>query len=148
MELAFEDRVGAIRAAKIFANLSDNDLETLAGQMEPEVAAPGQVICRQGEPAETFYVVVDGSLEVTQDGGTVGSLGHGDVFGEMSLVDGGPATATVAADSESVMLRMSKDDFQQSIRARELIALPLLMVMTERIRQNDRAATERQGSSS
>ncbi len=64
--------------------------------------------------------------------------------GEISLIDGGPATATVTAASTGVVLAMSQDRFQESIRAREIIALPLLLPMTKRLRRDQRADRMRQ----
>ncbi len=60
----------------------------------------GAVIVRQGEPAESAYLIVEGTVEVSRNGGPIAELGPGETFGEAALVSGGERTATVTAESD------------------------------------------------
>ncbi|MGN6472162.1 MAG: cyclic nucleotide-binding domain-containing protein [Mycobacteriales bacterium] len=77
----------------------------------------GTVLVRQGEPADDLFVVVDGGFDVTSSGGRAGrptfvrSLGPGDVFGEIGLLEARPRTATVTATSAATVYRVPGADF-------------------------------------
>src|SRR5690348_11121407 len=95
MEPSLETRLEVIDRAGIFENISRKDRQDLAVQMQARRAEPGEVICHEGEAGSTFFLVADGEATVTIGGSEVGHLGPGDFFGEISLIDGGPATASV-----------------------------------------------------
>jgi uncharacterized protein YhbP (UPF0306 family) len=77
----------------------------------------GEVLARQGGPADKFFIVVDGELEVVdEDGGEkVGSYGPGSFFGEVSIMRDSPRSATVRAAKASTLLTMERDDFRDVV---------------------------------
>lgn len=100
----------------IFSFFSRDELAA-AEKMFREVSfAKDDVVIRMGEPGETFYVVLDGELEVW-DASTpprqTGSIGRGDYFGEMALLQGGKRTATVTAARRARLLAVDKPTFDQ-----------------------------------
>jgi CRP-like cAMP-binding protein len=70
---------------------------------------------REGDPADRFYAVADGELEVTQRGERRRLLGRGDVFGEIALLEEVPRTATVCAVTESRLYSLDKEPFLAAV---------------------------------
>lgn len=105
----------------IFAGLPASRLEAAARQMVEMPMAAGDVIVRQGDPADRFYVVADGTAGVTQtpDGGGAEAhlrdLAAGDVFGEIGLLRRSPRTATVTATTPGMLLGLDADAFHDLV---------------------------------
>jgi CRP-like cAMP-binding protein len=105
----------------------------------------GDTILSEGEEGDTAYLIVDGSVEVTVGEGakakSVGTLAAGEVFGEMSLIDPGPRSATIKALTDTECLATSYDEFMSSIQSDPERALLFLKTLVRRLRQmNERMA--------
>jgi MFS family permease len=111
--------VAALLEHPIFGGLPVPRLEAVARQLTPTAVEPGQVVIRQGDAADRFYLVASGSLRVTQVGGeeerTLRDLGPGDVFGEIGLLRGVPRTATVTALSDGRLFALEAADFAELV---------------------------------
>lgn len=96
----------------IFAPLSDEELEKLAGASKVRIYAPGESIVRRGQEGNSMFVVSRGSVEVQilvgSDIKTINTLKESDYFGEMSLLTGEPRTATVVAVEETEVVQINK----------------------------------------
>jgi len=123
-----ESRPGALDPSRarmlehpIFAGLPAARLEAAARQLEEVPVAQGTVIIRQGDAADRFYVIGEGSVAVTQApdaGGTavhLRDLGPGDVFGEIGLLRQSPRTATVTATAAGMLLALEADAFRDLV---------------------------------
>ena len=105
----------------IFAGLPSNRLEAAAQAFSPIEIGAGEVVVRQGEPADRFYVISAGSFAVTQvsakgsDTVALRQLGVDDVFGEIGLLQHSPRTATVTAESEGRLLALAGDRFLELV---------------------------------
>lgn len=113
------DRTAALFAHPIFAGLPVARLEAAARQLVEVAVAPGQVVIRQGDPADRFFLVGDGKLSVTQVGDEeereLRQLGRGDVFGEIGLLRGVPRTATVTAITDATLFALDAADFAELV---------------------------------
>jgi CRP-like cAMP-binding protein len=122
----------------LFAGLSQAHLRSVASLAEEVRYSPGRMIVRTGTPGVAFYVIVDGTAKVVR--GTISSargtwtLGPGDVFGEMALLDGGPRTASVVAETPLTTIRIERAQFRRMLREEPDIALKLLESMASRMR--------------
>jgi len=100
-----------------------------------------EVICHQGEPGDRMYVVQSGRAKVIrEDGGShviVGELGKGDVFGEMSIFDRQPRSATVRADGGVRVLTLDKRAFLKRVHEDPSLAYTILQKMSQRLRTLD-----------
>jgi CRP/FNR family transcriptional regulator, cyclic AMP receptor protein len=104
--------VALLRRADILHNLSDEALERIAEDIQPERFAVGQYIFREGDDASAFFVVLDGEVEVMKRSGRgrdtrIAMLGGGDCFGEMAAIDKEPRSASVRALAPSRLLRLN-----------------------------------------
>jgi MFS family permease len=109
-------RVALLTRCDLFADVSAGSLDQLADAAEETTAQPGEAVVTEGERADAFYVVVEGELAVSASGEqeqqlALPSLGAGDYFGEIGLVEQVPRTATVTATAPTRLLRIDGDAF-------------------------------------
>lgn len=105
----------------LFASFSPRKLTEVADKMELERHPPGDVIIRQGDPGDKFYVIRQGKAEVLVHDGVrqqkLAELGEGDFFGEAALLSGEPRNATVRAIDNVELYVLGQEDFKQVIEA-------------------------------
>jgi len=104
-----------LASVPIFAPLPGGSLEHLAARLVPLRVEPGTVIVREGDAGDRFYIVAEGSLEVSQDGFPVTELDAGDYFGEIALIRDVARTATVTARTSVVLYALDREDFLAAV---------------------------------
>ncbi|MGN6576248.1 MAG: MFS transporter [Nocardioides sp.] len=109
---AFLDRLEAV---PMFAPLTPAVLESLARSLITVPVAAGEVVLREGEDSDRFYVIDSGLVEVTQEGTVVRREGPGDFFGEIGLLRDVPRTATITAVEDSVLVALEREDFLSAV---------------------------------
>jgi len=105
---------------------------------------PGDVVIRQGEPNEAMYLVLKGELGVHLSGvetEPVALIGRGETVGELSLLDGSPASASVVCRTECHLLAVDEDGFWEMTNASHAFAVNLLQKFAARLRANNDAVT-------
>jgi CRP/FNR family cyclic AMP-dependent transcriptional regulator len=123
----------------LFADLSRAQLTAVAELAQEVRYSPGRMIVRADTPGQAFYAIVDGTAKVLR--GRVASamatwkLGPGDFFGEMALLDGGPRSASVVAETALTTIRIERGAFRKMLRSDPDIALKLLAGMATRMRE-------------
>jgi CRP/FNR family cyclic AMP-dependent transcriptional regulator len=130
-------KLEAIRRVPLFARCTRRELEFVAAQMDEVEVEAGTELTRQGERGHSFYILLDGSSEVAIGKKVVATLKAGDFFGEISMIDMGPATATVTTTSPSTLLALSHQQFRDAITGNEKIAIQVMQAMAERLRRNE-----------
>jgi CRP-like cAMP-binding protein len=141
------DRQEALARAPIFSRLEPAYLDQLARLARDRTFKAGDVILRQGEPGIALFVVQSGKVQVVQNAGQPGELvlgehGPGGFFGEMTLIDESPRSATVRAVEDTTCIGLSRVDFIVAVREHPDIAIRMLRVMSQRLREaNARAGT-------
>ncbi len=100
-----DEVMGLLRKVKSFPLFSDQDLLGLSQVSQLKELEIGEVIIQQGEYDGCIYILLKGNLEISKDGKRIGTMNHsGEIFGEMSIVDGSPRSATIKATEETVVL--------------------------------------------
>src|SRR5262245_33410875 len=128
-------RNALLRRSHLMQGMTDRTLEAI-GDMTTEVRfAPGEAIVREGDLGDAFFVITAGSAVVEHDGQQLRQLGEGDFFGEISLIDGQPRTATITATEEVSALTLGRTQFQRLLDEHPSVRLELLMALTERLRK-------------
>jgi len=118
----------------IFAGLPVPRLEAAVRSLESVMVAAGQEVVRQGDPADRFYVIAEGTQRVTQvpEGGgpatELRTLGPGDVFGEIGILRKSPRTATVTATTDGLLLALDADEFLELVGSGQGLSSRLLDV--------------------
>ncbi len=101
----------------LLAGLPGEHLSKLASRLEREEVAPGEMIVREGDPGERFYVVLSGMLNVSQKAlGERRMLRPGDTFGEVALAMRIPRTASVRAVTPAVVASCDQETFDELMR--------------------------------
>src|SRR6202035_2909696 len=129
-----------LRNVSIFCGLTQDFIDHLRERVELLRFTPGQLICTQGEPADSFYLVRIGFVKIseTYPGGelVLAYLSRGDYFGEIGLLGGGVRTATCTALDHVEVVRISGDDFRDMVERFPSVRQGLEVVAAERGAQN------------
>jgi uncharacterized protein YhbP (UPF0306 family) len=103
----------------VFRDLPQQEAETLAAQLNTVEVEPGAVIVRQGAPADKFFIIIDGEVEIIrEDDGeqrTLATLTRGQFFGEMAILRNSPRMATARAVGATTLFAMERDAFQNLV---------------------------------
>jgi CRP/FNR family cyclic AMP-dependent transcriptional regulator len=122
-----------LRQVGLFSSLDDKDLASLADEFNERRFAPGETIALEGAGGLMFFVVESGEASVDVHGESVGSLGPGDSFGEIALIDRRPRTASVTAKTDLVTYGLPVFVFRPFVEARPDVAWKLLEEMANRL---------------
>jgi MFS family permease len=106
-----ESTLTLLRGIPIFAPLPPVTLEQLASRLSRVRVPAGEVILREGDPGDRFYVIGEGEVEIALDGGPPKTLGRGAYFGEIALLRDVPRTATVTTRTEVELYVLERDVF-------------------------------------
>jgi CRP/FNR family transcriptional regulator, cyclic AMP receptor protein len=131
-----------LATAPLFQRLSASERADLERVLERRVCPVGEQIFAISEPGDSLYIVGSGMVElfVKDDAGSKIVLtvcGQGEVFGELSLFDGGPRTASAVALEETTLLVLDRDELLEFLQHHPAAALDLLTTMGQRIRTTD-----------
>jgi CRP/FNR family transcriptional regulator len=128
------DTVEVLARVPLLAGLERRDLERLARSFRERSFSEGDAITSEGEPGVGFFVIVEGSANVSVGGTPRGTLGAGDSFGEMALIDEGPRSATVVAATDMRCLALSAWEFRPFVEEHSSVAWALLVTLARRLR--------------
>jgi len=127
-------KVDRLAHVPLFAAASKRDLEFLASRIDEVQLKPGQTVINEGQPTESFFILTSGNVQVTRGGKSVARLGPGEFFGEIGMLDRGPATATVVTDGPVEAMVLSHTQFRDAIKANDNLALQVIAAMAKRLR--------------
>jgi len=130
-----------LQKVPIFSDCSSRDLAAVARGLKEVHHKEGTVIAREGDPGVGLFIIVEGTAKVTIGGRPKATLGPGDFFGEIALLDGGPRTATVTAASDVNLLGLTEWVFRGLLQEHPAIAVKTLQAMAGRLRSATKAAT-------
>jgi CRP/FNR family transcriptional regulator, cyclic AMP receptor protein len=134
MTVTPDRRTALLSGAPLLAGVDQDGLEAVAARaIEVEFSA-GQVIARQGDVGSGLFIVASGSVRVVRDGDTIATLGPGEFFGELSVLDGQPRTAQVVAVEPTVCLALSTWEFEAVVRDQPDVALAVMRGLAARLR--------------
>lgn len=126
-----------LRTIPLFAGMTDRALDGVASLAEEVDFAAGDTLTVEGEPGDTLYLVLEGSVTVTRSGVSLPSLGPGDVIGEVALVDGRPRTATTAAAEPVHALVVGRQAFGDLMERFPAVRLGVMMALADRVRADE-----------
>jgi CRP-like cAMP-binding protein len=129
-----DEKLEKMRRVPLLAGHGGRELERL-GMLTDEVDLPaGRVVMRQGDRGEELFVLMRGAARVERDGRDLVTLRADDWFGEISLVDGGPRTATVTLSEDSALLVVGRSQFHQLMEEFPEVRIQLLESLAQRVR--------------
>jgi CRP/FNR family transcriptional regulator, cyclic AMP receptor protein len=130
----------ALAQVPLFSGLSSRHLKRLSDLTEEQRFMEGAKVVREGEGGDAFFVIMEGEAKVVAPSGrVVNRLLPGEYFGEISLLDGGPRTATVVAETPLTTMALSRDAFLRTIRSEPVVAVRLLSHAASMLRRLERS---------
>ena len=127
------EKVEWIRHVPLFSQCSRRELTQIAGIADEIDLRKDKILIREGERGREFFVLLEGSAEVTKDGRKINTLGPGDFFGEIALVSNSPRTATVTATSPIHTLIITDRAFRRLLDDVPEIQRKVLVALAERL---------------
>lgn len=134
-----DQRIEALKQVPLFAHAAHKELEFVASRTDEVDVGADKPLLTQGRPADSFYVILEGECDVTIDGKHRRTLRPGDFFGEIGMLDRGPATATVTTKTPAKLMVMSHAQFRDAIKGNDDLLLPVLKSVAERLRADAHA---------
>jgi CRP/FNR family cyclic AMP-dependent transcriptional regulator len=127
----------SLKQIPMFASCTKAELEQITRLADTVDVREGERLTREGASAGEFMVIVEGEATVTQRGETIRRLGPGDWLGEIALLDRGPRTATVVADTPMVIEVISRQAFLDLLRTVPTIAIKIATGLAQMVRHQD-----------
>jgi CRP/FNR family transcriptional regulator, cyclic AMP receptor protein len=125
----------AIAKVPMFAHMPEKERKHLAGSFKERTFPAGKVISEAGQEGVGFFIIASGTASVVVGGKLRRTLGSGDFFGEMALIEDWIRTATVTADSELRCYGLTAWDFRPMVQTNPDVAWALLVTMARRVRE-------------
>ena len=133
------DWAGVLADLPLFARIGKRRLRKIASLAQFQEFSPGAIVVESGKPSDAFYLILGGRAKVL--GKSRRTLGTGDYFGEMGLIDGEPRSATIAAEGELQAMKLPRRPFLKLLNREPQIALSMMAELAARIRSLERRPT-------
>jgi CRP-like cAMP-binding protein len=127
-------QIEALRNVQLFSQLEEKDLEQLERQLHERRFAEGAEITTEGSTGAGFFVIVEGNAEVTIGGEHRATLGPGDYFGEIALIDDGVRSASIVAATDLLCYGLTPWEFRPFVEEHPQVAWALLQTLARRSR--------------
>jgi len=128
------DPTESLRRVPLFAGLDRKELEMLGKLIKEQRYDAGATIVKSGAGGHGLYIIREGKVTVIRDGQQVATMGPGQFFGEISVLDGGPRTADVRAESDTVCLTLVSWEVKPLLMENASITYKMLLEMVKRLR--------------
>ena len=131
----------ALKRAPLFEGLSRKGLVELARLTDDLEAAPGKVLCKEGETGREFFVIIDGTVEVEAKGKHLATLGAGDFVGEIALLEQVPRMATVTVKTPVRFFVLTREAFRHLVDQNPTVERKVLRALVLRLLELSRDPT-------
>ncbi len=137
-----DPKIDALKRVPLFSRCDERELRFVITQADEIDVEAGRALTQQGEPTDSFYVLLDGSADVSIDDKVRRTMRAGDFFGEIGMLDRGPATATVMTNTPARFMVMSHPQFRDAIKGNPDLLSGVMQAMAERLRADSLARLE------
>ena len=128
-------RIRHLQRVPLFSGFNEDELRRVAELSRIVEAAAGTVITQIGEPGDSFFIIIDGAVAVRTPIGAGRQLQPGDFFGEMSLLDGEPRSATIVATTDLRLLVVDRSHFWRLLGEAPELVSRILTILSRRVRR-------------
>ena len=126
----------------LFSGLDGRELDSIASSFKERNYSEGERIAQEGSGGIGFFVIEEGRAKVTREGQDLATLGPGDYFGEVALIDEGARTASVTAETDLRCYGLTSWEFRPLVETNSSIAWKLLQAMARMLRDAQRRGDE------
>jgi CRP/FNR family cyclic AMP-dependent transcriptional regulator len=124
-----------LKRVPLFKGLDDRHIETLARTFTDRTFSAGEEMTSEGGGSIGFFIIEDGEAVVSVGGEERRTLGAGDYFGEIALIDEGPRTSTITAKTDVRCYGLTPWQFRPLVEENATIAWPMLVALAQRLRE-------------
>lgn len=135
--MARDSQLEYLAEVPLFKPFSKRDLQKIVKASDETTVEAGRVIVEEGTTGHECFVILEGTAAVHSNGQRVATLEAGNQFGELALLDGGPRTATVTAETEMVLLVLGQREFAAILDEVPGLAQKILASLAQRLRELD-----------
>ena len=128
--------IESLRNVPLFANLEDRDLEQLSKQLHERRFAEGTEVTTEGSTGAGFFIIADGNANVSVGGEHRNTLGPGDHFGEIALIDDGVRSASIIAATDLLCYGLTPWEFRPFVEEHPQVAWAFMQVLARRYRES------------
>jgi len=128
-------RIRHLQRVPLFSGFNENELHRIAELSRIDEAPAGAVVTQIGEPGNSFFIIIDGTVAVRTPVGPGAELQPGEFFGEMSLLDGEPRSATVVATTSLRLLVVDRSHFWRVLDETPDLSRRMLTILSRRVRR-------------
>lgn len=128
------EKVLFLKSIDLFSQIPGEDLSQIALISTEESRDQGEEIFAEGESGDALYLVLDGKVRVHKSDRVIAELGERECFGEMAILDAAPRSASVTTLTDTNLLKISRDDFQEIMAEKPEIANGIIKVLLRRLR--------------
>ena len=134
-----DQKMDLLKKVPMFSELSKRHLREISKHSDNVAKKVGDVLVRQGNKGGEFFFIIEGKARVEKNGKFVRQLSGGDFFGEISLIDGEPRTATVIAETDMTILIVHKPSFDHLLDAIPGLQRKILIALCQYLRKAEKA---------
>jgi CRP-like cAMP-binding protein len=127
------ERLSSLKRIPLFADLNKKELQFLAAMTSEIAVREGATLVKQGEPGQEAMIIEEGTALVKRDHVEIDTMGPGDFFGEMSLINKTPRNASVVATSDMTLLVMNAREFSSVLSEYPDVAVKILKTVVARL---------------
>ena len=132
------EKILFLKGVDLFKSIPGEDLAHIAEITDEVEHGHDDTIFSEGEPGDAMYLIIDGKVKVHSGKQTLAELGTKQCFGEMSILDSEPRSASITALSELTLLKIQREDFAEILAEKPEISLGIIKVLTGRLREANR----------
>ncbi len=132
------EKVLFLKGVDLFKTIPGEELSYIAQITDEVEYTPTQTICQEGDQGDAMYLIVDGKVKVHAGERVLAELGMKQCFGEMSILDAEPRSASVTALTDLTLLKIQRDDFTEILAEKPDISQGIIKVLTRRLREANR----------
>jgi len=141
--MAKDQYIARLKSVPLFAGMSKKELDLMVRQADHLRYPARYTVVREGTPGEEFWLVVEGELAVERGGETVATLGPGDAFGELAVIDPAPRDATIVSTSPVELMVIGRRRFWATLEDSHTLMRKVIVGLAQRLRAADEADTAR-----
>jgi CRP-like cAMP-binding protein len=136
------EKVLALKSSSIFGNLPEQELIDIANIMEEIELEKGDVIFEKGDFGDCLYIIKSGAVHIHDQQHRFATLNDGEMFGELSLLDAEPRSASATAASVCWLLKLKQEPFIEVLMQNSIVLKGILSTLSRRLRDEDKKAVE------
>lgn len=134
--ISLDKKIESFKAIEIFKQLPDDKLELLVSDSQEIILNSGDTLFREGDAGDSMYVILSGEIAIEKENTMIARKGQGNYFGEMTLIEDKPRSATITALTKTRLLEIMKDQFLLHLASNPQALMTVLKTVSERAREN------------